>query len=98
MIACAICVKTICITTVLCYPLISGIISTILFENYEDRFSDCERMLYAIFWPLAIIILPIFYLIKKYKLNVKLKEANKLEEYQCKKETVYTVLRELKLR
>jgi hypothetical protein len=68
------------------------------FETFENNFSDCERVLYAIFWPLAIVLLPIIYLIKKIKLNVKLKEANKLEEYRRKKETVYTVLRELKIR
>ena len=84
----------ICVMVVICYPLISGIILGILFENYEDGFSDSEKVLYAIFWPLAIVLLPIFYLIKKHKLNVKTKEVNKLEEYRRKKETVYTVVKE----
>lgn len=69
-----------------------------MFEKFKNTFSENKRICYSLCWPLAIIILPIYYLIKKYKLNLKLKEANKLEDYQHKKEIIYTVLKELKLR
>jgi hypothetical protein len=68
------------------------------FETFKNNFSDYERVLYAIFWPLTIVLLPIFYIIKKIKQNNKLKETNKIEENKCKKELVNTVLKELKLR
>jgi hypothetical protein len=88
----------ICVIAVMCYPIISGIIAAFLFEKYEDKFSDYENVFGVICWPLAIVLLPIFYIIKIIKQNNKLKEANKLEENKRKKETVYTVLRELKIR
>jgi hypothetical protein len=49
---------------VLCYPMISGIIASFLLENYEDEFSNCEKAFCAICWPLAIVLLPVFYIIK----------------------------------
>jgi hypothetical protein len=88
----------ICIMAVMFYPIISAIIAIFLCENYEDKFSEREKVCYAICWPLAIVLCPIFYLIKKIKLNIKTKETSKLEEYRHKKETVYAVLKELKIR
>lgn len=90
--------REICIMAVMYYPAISAIIAIFLCENCEDKFSEREKACYAICWPLAIVILPIIYVIRKIKLNIKLKEAIKLEEYRRNKETVYTVLKELKLR
>lgn len=88
----------ICVITVICYSIIAGIIGLFLEYHYEDKFSEREIIWYPFCWPLFVILLPIFFIIKKHKLNVKLKKANKLKEYRRKKETVYTVLRELKLR
>jgi hypothetical protein len=88
----------ICVIAILCYPIISGIIALFLLENYEDKISDREKACYAICWPLAIVLLPVFYIIKIIKQNNKLKETNKLEENKRKKELVNTVLKELKLR
>jgi hypothetical protein len=84
----------------MCYPIISGIIATvlILIECYEDKFSDNEILCYSLFWLLIIVLLPIFYIIKIVKQSIKLKENNKLKEDKRKKELVNTVLKELKLR
>lgn len=83
----------------MCYIIISNIIVIVLEDNYE---YDLSKLLwYSFFWPLFIILLPIFFIIKAIKLIVKLKEANKankLEEYRRKKELIYTVLKELKIR
>jgi hypothetical protein len=83
---------------VLCYPMISGIIASFLLENYEDEFSNCEKAFCAICWPLVIVLLPVFYIIKIIKQHNKLKETNKIEENKRKKELVNTVLKELNLR
>jgi hypothetical protein len=83
---------------VLCYPIISGIIALFLCENYEDKFSEREKVCYTICWPLVIVLLPIFYIINIIKQNNKLKENNKIKEDKRKKELVNTVLKELKLR
>lgn len=93
----------ICTKIFICYPLISSTIALFLcLLDFEDKLTIHEKVLYVIFWPLAILFLPILYLIKKIKLNAikrhKLKEANKLEEYKHKKELVHGVLNELKLR
>jgi hypothetical protein len=82
----------------MCYPIISGIIALFLLENYEDKISDSEKACFAICWPLTIVLLPIFYIIKKIKQNNKLKETNKIEEDKRKKELVNTVLKELNIR
>ena len=89
---------SICVMIVMCYPLISGIIALFLLENCEDKLSDREKSCYAICWPLIIVLLPMFYIIKKIKQNNKLKETNKIEENKRKKELVDTVLKELKVR
>jgi hypothetical protein len=88
----------ICVIVVLCYPIISCIIALFLLENYEDEFSNCEKAFCAICWPLVIVLLPIFYIIKIIKQHNKLKESNKIEENKRKKELVNIVLKELKLR
>ena len=89
----------ICILAIICYIIISSIILMVLEEEYEYNFS--KLLWYSFCWPLFIILLPIFFIIRVIKLIVKLKEANetkKIEEYRRKKETVYTVLKELKIR
>ena len=83
---------------VMCYPIISGIITLFLLENYEDKISGREKAFAAICWPLVIVLLPIFYIIKIIKQHNKLKETNKIEEDKRKKELVDNVLKELKLR
>ena len=93
----------ICTKIFVCYPLISSTIALILcLLDFEDKLPIHEKVLYVIFWPLAIMFLPILYLIKKIRLNAikryELKAANKLEEHRHKKELVYAVLNELKLR
>lgn len=88
----------ICVMAVMCYPIISGIIALFLLENYEDKISDREKACYAICWPLIIVLLPIFYIIKIIKQNNKLKETNKIEENKRKKELVDNVLKELNIR
>lgn len=82
----------------MCYFSISGIIGLYLIENYGDEISDCEKAFCALCWPLAIVLLPVFYIIKIIKQHNKLKEANKIEENKRKKELVDNVLKELKLR
>ena len=88
----------ICIIVILSYIIISSIIATVFIENYEHKFSDNEILCYSLFWPLIIVLLPIFYIIKIIKQSIKLKENNKLKEDKRKKELVNTVLKELKLR
>ena len=88
----------ICIIVILSYIIISSIITTVFIENYEHKFSDNEILYYSIFWPLIIVLLPIFYIIKIIKQSIKLKENNKLKEDKRKKELVNIVLKELKLR
>jgi hypothetical protein len=67
-------------------------------ETFKKNSSDIEKIFYSLCWPLAIVFLFIIYLIRKIKLNFKLKETNKIEENKRKKELVNTVLKELKLR
>ena len=86
------------VMAVMCYPIISGIIALFLLENYEDKISDREKACYAICWPLIIVLLPVFFIIKIIKQHNKLKETNKIEEDKRKKELVDNVLKELKLR
>ena len=83
---------------VMCYPIISGIIALFLFEDHADELSGCEKAVGVICWPLIIVLLPTFYIIKKIKQHNKLKEANKIEEDKRKKELVNTVLKELNIR
>lgn len=80
------------------YCIIIVIAMCLFFKTFKNNFSDNEKAFYSLCWPLAIVLCPIIYLIKKIKLNIKTKETSKLEEYRHKKETVYTVLKELKLR
>lgn len=86
------------VMAVMCYTMISAIIALFLCENYEDKFSDREKACYTICWPLIIVLLPIFYIVKIIKQHNKLKEDNEIEEDKRKKETVNEVLKELKLR
>jgi hypothetical protein len=88
----------ICVIVVICYLIIAATIGIFLEDHYEYNFSEYEIIWYPLCWPLFIILLSIFFIIKIIKRNIKTKEANKLEENKRKKETVYTVLRELKLR
>jgi uncharacterized membrane protein len=90
--------STICVIVVICYSIIAVIIGMFLEDHYEYNFSEYEIIGYPLCWPLFIILLSIFFIIKIIKRNIKIKEANKLEEYRRKKETVYTVLKELKIR
>ena len=83
---------------IMCYFSISGMIGLYLIENYGDEISDREKTCYALCWPLAIVLLSVFYIIKIIKQHNKLKEANKIEENKRKKELVDNVLKELKLR
>ena len=83
---------------VMCYPIISGIIAIFLCEEHADELSGREKAVGAICWPLIIVLLPIFYIIKKIKQSIILKEANKIEENKHKKELVDNVLKELNLR
>lgn len=86
------------VMAVMCYPIISGIIALFLFEDHADELSDREKACGAICWPLIIVLLPVFYIIKIIKQHNKLKESNKIEENKHKKELVDNVLKELKLR
>ena len=93
----------ICTKIFVCYPLISSTIALFLcLLDFEDKLTIHEKVLYVIFWPLAILFLPILYLIKKIKLNAikrhKLEATNKLEEHRRKKELVCSVLNELNLK
>lgn len=88
----------ICAMVVICYPIISGIIALFLCEAHADEFSSREKVFAVICWPLIIVLLPVFYIIKIIKQHNKLKEANKIEEDKRKKELVDNVLKELKLR
>ena len=102
----------ICTKIFVCYPLIASTIALFLclstialflcLLDFEDKLPIHEKVLYVIFWQLAIMFLPILYLIKKIRLNAikrhKLEAANKLEEHRHKKELVCSVLNELKLR
>ena len=93
----------ICTKIFVCYPLISSTIALFLcLLDFEDKLPIHEKVLYVIFWPLAIMFLPILYLIKKIRLNAikrhKLEATNKLEEYRHKKELVCSVLNELNLK
>lgn len=84
----------ICVMIILCYSTISGMIGLYLSETCDDKISDCKKAFCAICWPLVIVLLPVFYIIK----HNKLKEINKIEENKRKKELVDNVLKELNIR
>ena len=86
------------IIAIMCYLTITGVVGLFLEDHYKDKFSYCEKAFTAICWPLIIVLLPVFYIIKKIKQNNKLKETNKIEENKRKKELVDNVLKELNIR
>lgn len=77
---------------------IIALIVVCMVETFKKNSSDIEKIFYSLCWPLAIVFLFISYLIRKIKLNIKLKETNKIEENKRKKELVDNVLKELNIR